>query len=384
MFLALSEIRRNRSRFLLIVAIIALITALTLFIAALADGLGTGNIQGLQKLDADLLVFQSKSRLSLTQSALPWERIREARRVPGVSQVGALGFSSATVPAEYTTAGRLLDVALVGVQPGLPGEPPVLAGRTLGSERERAAIIDRKTQLRTGLAVGDQLRLRTVQDAKDEFYDLTVVGITDDRQYSLRPTVFVPILTWDRVRPGTLVDVDSRGIIVNVLAIRTAPGADGFIVGNRIAASIADVEVADRKTAWEATPGYKEQQSTLSTQQGFTWFIGLLVIGVFFQIVTLQKVGQVGVLKAMGASSGLIVRSALFQMFLVTALGVAAGAIVTLGLAAAIPPTVPLNWPAQAIAVTVLSLLVMGPLGGLISVRILLKVEPLTALGLAK
>ena len=61
MFLALAEIRRNRSRFLLIVAIIALITALTLFIAALADGLGTGNIQGLQKLDADLLVFQEKS-----------------------------------------------------------------------------------------------------------------------------------------------------------------------------------------------------------------------------------------------------------------------------------------------------------------------------------
>ena len=62
MFLALTEIRRNRSRFLLIVAIIALITALTLFIAALADGLGSGNIQGLQKLDADLLVFQGKLR----------------------------------------------------------------------------------------------------------------------------------------------------------------------------------------------------------------------------------------------------------------------------------------------------------------------------------
>ena len=108
------------------------------------------------------------------------------------------------------------------------------------------------------------------------------------------------------------------------------------------------------------------------------------MIGVFFQIVTLQKVGQVGVLKAMGASNKLIVASALFQMLVVTALGVALGGLVTFGLAVAVPPTVPLSWPTQAIALTVVSLLVMGPLGGLISVRILLKVEPLTALGLAK
>ena len=94
------------------------------------------------------------------------------------------------------------------------------------------------------------------------------------------------------------------------------------------------------------------------------------MIGVFFQIVTLQKVGQVGAPKAMGASTGLIVRSALAQMVLVTAVGVGVGALVALGLASAIPPTVPLSWPAQAIALTVLSLLVMGPLGGLISVRI--------------
>jgi putative ABC transport system permease protein len=383
-FLALTEIRRNRSRFLLIVSIIALITALTLFIAALADGLGSGNIQGLQKLDADLLVFQDKSRLSLTQSALPWERIREVRRVPGVSRVGALGFSSATVPAENTLDQRALDVALVGVQPGLPGEPTVLSGRNLSSERERAVIIDRKAQLRTGLRVGDRLQIRTVQDAKDEFYELNVVGVTDDRQYSLRSTIFVPILTWDRIRPGSLAAADSRDVVVNVLAVQVSAGADPQAVRSRLLASVSDVEVADRKTAWEATPGYKEQQSTLSTQQGFTWFIGLLVIGVFFQIVTLQKVGQVGVLKAMGASNGLIVRSALAQMVLVTAVGVAVGALVALGLASAIPPTVPLSWPAQAIALTVLSLLVMGPLGGLISVRILLKVEPLTALGLAK
>ena len=384
MFLAISEIRRNRSRFLLIVSIIGLITALTLFIAALADGLGSGNIQGLQKLDADLLVFQEKSRLSIATSSLPWGRIREVRRVPGVQSVGAIGFASATIPAELTVAGRPLDLALLGVQSGQPGEPPVLFGRQFTSDRERVTIIDLSTQRRTGLRVGDTLTVRTVQDAKDEFYELMVVGITDDRQYSLRPTVFVPIQAWDRVRPGTLGNADARDVLANFLAVRVDSGISTSEVARGIERDVADVEVSDRRTAWEATPGYKEQQSTLTTQQGFTWFIGLLVIGVFFQIITLQKVGQVGVLKAMGASNGLIVWSALFQMLVVTSIGVVLGSAVALGLSRAIPPTVPLSWPLTTIVATIASLLVMGPIGGLISVRILLKVEPLTALGLAK
>jgi putative ABC transport system permease protein len=43
-------------------------------------------------------------------------------------------------------------------------------------------------------------------------------------------------------------------------------------------------------------PGYSAQQSTLNTQGGFTLFIGILVIGGFFQIQILQKVAQIGVL----------------------------------------------------------------------------------------
>jgi hypothetical protein len=42
-YLAFKEIWYNRSRYLLIGLIVALITTLVLFIAALAEGLGSGN-----------------------------------------------------------------------------------------------------------------------------------------------------------------------------------------------------------------------------------------------------------------------------------------------------------------------------------------------------
>lgn len=384
MHLAWSEIKRNRTRFLLIAFIIALITTLVLFIVALAEGLGSGNIEGLTKLDANLLVFQDKSKLSLAASALPWERLRQVKRVPGVLAAGAVGFSAASIPAGETLSGVALDVAFLGVQPGEPGSPPIVQGRPLRTEREKAAVIDRHTQLRTGLQPGDTLIIRTVQDAKDEYHSLPVVGITDARQFSLRPSVFVPLRTWDAMRPGSKANLESREIVPSFLAVQTDSSISQTEMIRRLTSEVSDVEVVDLKTAWEATPGYKEQQSTLSLQQGFTWLIGLLVVGVFFQIITLQKVGQVGVLKAMGAPAALIVRSALTQIAIVTTGGVLLGALGSFGLALGIPPTVPLSWPLDRLAITLISLLVLGPIGGLISLRILLKVEPLTALGLAK
>ena len=220
MFLAISEMRRNRTRFLLIISIVALVTTLILFIVALAEGLGAGNIEGLQKLNAELLVFQDKSKYQLATSALPWKGLRQVRRVEGVKAVGALGFAGAAIPAEFTRDGRALDIALVGVQPGQPGQPPVVVGEQLAGERERAAVLDANTQQRTGLRVGDTLTIRSVQDAADEFYQLTVVGIADDRQFNLRPSVFVPLRVWDELRPGSREGSGQREVITSVLAVQ--------------------------------------------------------------------------------------------------------------------------------------------------------------------
>ena len=133
----------------------------------------------------------------------------------------------------------------------------------LSSERERGAIIDRKTQQRTGLRSGDTFACPDVfRTPRTSSTTLPSPAITDDRQYSLRPTVFVPILTWDRIRPGTLVDVDSRDVNVNFLAVNDRPDCGYRRREESDTATTSGVEVSDRKTAWEATPGYKEQQST--------------------------------------------------------------------------------------------------------------------------
>jgi putative ABC transport system permease protein len=167
-----------------------------------------------------------------------------------------------------------------------------------------------------------------------------------------------------------------------VVRLRDPANADAM--KQIIEQQVSNVEVADRRTTWEALPGYAAQQSTLSTQQFFTFFIGVLVVGGFFQIQTLQKVAQIGMLKAIGLSNWTVGLTALVQIVTVNAIGVAIGAAGTLALIASFPVTVPISIAGSTALTSVIALLLIGPLGGVVSVIALLRIEPLRALGMAQ
>ena len=172
--LALKEIWRNRGRFLLFSMVVALITVLVLFIAALGEGLGSGNREYIEKLNADLIAYQDTARLSIAASRVDCTTRRAIRAVEGVRDVGPIGFSSASIPMDDREP---QDVSLIGVEPGKPGEPPVLRGAGLLRSSADEAIIDRTVALMTRLRVGDQLVIRTTQGNEYEFYTLQIVGM---------------------------------------------------------------------------------------------------------------------------------------------------------------------------------------------------------------
>lgn len=378
-YLAFKEVWRNKGRFALIAAVVALITVLVLFIAALAEGLASANREYIEKLNGELLVFQANTQLSTAASRIGRSRVGELRRVEGVEAVGQVGFSTAKLVSP--NGGDDVNVAFIGVEPGMPGEPEVFAGRQLERSRGNSVIVDEGVIARLGVQVGDLIRLKITRGTKEEFYDLTVVGLTDRRQYFFQPAVFAPIVTWDNIRA----DGGQSGgeLISNIAVVKLRDPGDIEQMKRRIEAEVKEVEVADKKTAWEALPGYAAQQSTLSTQQFFTFFIGVLVVGGFFQIQTLQKVAQIGMLKAIGLSNWTVGLTAFAQIIMVNALGVAIGAAITLALTANFPVTVPIVLTGFTALAAVLALLAIGPIGGIVSVVALLRIEPLRALGMA-
>src|SRR5512143_4192344 len=201
-YLSLKELWRLRGRFLLVSLVIALITLLVLFIAGLAEGLGAGNIEYLSKLNADMIVYQENSQQSISASRLDRSKLNDVARIEGVQDVGPIGVSSATIVfADGSAIAKPIDVSLLGVEPGKPGDVPIREGQTFSSRRANEVVIDRNTAFRAKLKPGDNVTLKTVQGTDEKLYTLRVAGISDGQQFFLRPSVFVPDITWDKIRP---------------------------------------------------------------------------------------------------------------------------------------------------------------------------------------
>jgi len=380
--LATRELWRNRGRFLLFSMVIALITVLVLFIAALAEGLADANRQYLSKLDAQLMVLGDRADGILTASRIGRSRMAAVERVEGVAAAGAIGFSTANVIDPLPKTGSPLRVSLVGVEPGKPGEPPAIQGRGLSTIQAGEVVLDRAVLNQLQIAVGDTLTIQTTQGTQDQTYTLRVVGVSDNQAYLFQPTLFVPMFTWDRIRPKGEGESAASELTVGAIAVRIEDATQAEAVRARLLDSVSRVEVQTVKETYENLPGYSAQQSTLTTQSVFTLLIGVLVIGGFFQIQILQKVPQIGVLKAIGAANSTVGTAAVIQIVLVTAIGVALGSALTLLLSLGMPASVPVAFTGVGVATAIAALLLIGPIGGSVSVRYAIQIEPLRALGL--
>lgn len=377
-YLAIKEVVRNRGRFFLVALVIALITLLVLFIAALGEGLANGNRQYVANLDAQLVVFLEKSDYIISSSRLETNTARSIRRVEGVDDAGAVYTSS----TEIVSLPEPLKVSLLGAEPGRPGMPPIVAGREFRSGEARETVIDQQVAFRSGIQIGDVIEIRSTQGVDDEFFELKVVGLVSGQSYFFQPTIFVPPSTWEKIRPQSDSELSSDTPFPNIVAVRLTDPSQADMMMARLVERVPNIEVTDIETTINNIPGYSAQQGTVQAQGFFTLLIGILVIGGFFQIQILQKVPQIGVLKAIGSSNGMVGLSAVIQIIIVTALGVGIGGGLTYLFSLGFPPTIPLVFNGARSLIAVALLLSIGPVGGMVSIIYAVRIEPLKALRL--
>ena len=98
--------------------------------------------------------------------------------------------------------------------------------------------------------------------------------------------------------------------------------------------------------------------------------------------LTLQRVRQIGLLKAMGASSWYVVRDGLRQITMVVVAATVAGTAVGAGLIAALSGgPVPVQLSGSSVVSAAAILAAAGVLGGAVTLRRASQVEPSIALG---
>ncbi|NCU38282.1 ABC transporter permease [Candidatus Saccharibacteria bacterium] len=357
MFLAINELIKEKLRFILIIAVIALVSYLTFFLTALAYGLATSYTQGIEKWSASGIVLQKDANDNVARSLLTQADYRE---VLG-DDTALLGVGNATIEVDANKE----DVAIFGIEQGSFLNPNITEGR--GVERADEVVVSDELQ-RIGVVLGQTL----VFKGGESTYN--VVGFTDRATFQTAPIVYMQIESW-RIAASELAGMRGMKDDTTVSAIVTIGTVDAgrFATDTMQWQTITDFSFK--------LPGYNAQVLTFSTMIGFLIVIASFVLAIFMYILTLQKKSMFGVLKAEGVPNKYIARSVKTQIVILSVVGMAIGLAFTLITGIALADKVPfMVQPFFFIAIVALFLL-CAAIGGIASVWAVTKIDPVEAIG---
>lgn len=372
-FLALRELSFARGRFVLMGAVVALITVLMVLLSGLSVGLVNDGVSGLQRLPVTSLAFQEdvEEGSAFSRSVVDTDAVAIWAEQPGVADAAPFGN---TLVNGRTDAGVEIDLALFGVEQGSFVDPEVEEGRRLAGDGE---VVLSASAVPEGVAVGDTVSL------EPSGQELAVVGVLGAQHtYGHVDVGYVTLRSWQQAKAG-LGDGDTLPPRVlreaTAVAVRAEPGVDVDLVAGDEAAGTTSMTLEE---SYGASPGYSAETSTLQLIQVFLYLISALVVGAFFTVLTIQRKGEIAVLRALGASTRYLLQESLLQSVVLLVVSAAAGVAGGLGLGVAIAATeMPFALEAGPIVGATALLVVLGIVGAAVAVLRITRVDPLTALG---
>jgi putative ABC transport system permease protein len=137
--------------------------------------------------------------------------------------------------------------------------------------------------------------------------------------------------------------------------------------------------------SFQTSLAYQVEVFTVAAIQGFLVVTSAVLLGAFFLIWTIQRTAEIGLVKALGASNGYLLRDSLGQAMLLLIGGLIVGVGLALVTGVIFKATAEAGTPFhfQPVTVIVSSLLLLGAglVGGAVSIRRITSVEPMIALG---
>ncbi|MFD8590486.1 ABC transporter permease [Streptomyces sp. NPDC059637] len=372
MFLALRDLRFARGRFALMGAVVALIAVLGVLLSGLAAGLADAGISGLRALPNTHMAFDAKATSEqFSRSTVEKEDWQAWAAAPGVEEAVPFGNTLANaVVTEGRKKGADVNLAVFGMPSDsyLAPEPTEGKGLAAGSN----GIVISQEIADEGVELGDELTV----DKSD--IRLTVVGTVDETaSYGHIGVVYADLETWRHLHYGLPGELPaSARDQATAVALKMDSGADTAAV-EKATGTRAD----DKEATYGASPGYTAESSTMALIQGFLYAISALVVGAFFTVWTVQRKAEIALLKALGASTGYVLKDAMAQVVTVLVVSTAVGTGVGLALGSAMIGKVPFSLTAAAVGTSSGLLIVLGVIGAVVAVRRITAVDPLTALG---
>lgn len=376
MFLALRELRFARGRFTLMGIVIALIAVLVVLLSGLSSGLVNDGVSGLKSMKATAFAFDEGTMTdnAFSRSTVDETQLAAWQDAAGVDEAEPMGVS---IVNSTTDAATQVDLTLFGVEPNGFLSPEVSSGTGLSTPN---GIVVSETAKSEGITLGTVVTLDRID------VELTVVGFTEGQAtFGHVDVAYLPIDTWRLIASNTaLPGVPTQEQIdaldypySSVVAVSADDDGADFAATDQLAGTTT----MTRTEAFNASPGYEAETMTLTMIQVFLYAICALVVGAFFTVWTIQRTHEVAILRAVGASTGYLLRDSLAQAAILlvgfTAIGVGAG----LGMGALMPDAMPFSLEATPIIIASAITIVLGLLGAAVAILRIARVDPISALG---
>lgn len=366
MFIALKEMRRAKVRFGLLIAAVALLVFLILSQQALQNGLLTSFVGGIERQSAPVLVYSVDGQRTLQGSVIPPPLQAQVEAVDGIAASGRVGQSTFT---GRIGDGEDLDIAVVGFDDPELGAPESLSGGRLPE------AIDEAVGSSTDFDLGDQVILSPVGDAEPVTFE--IVGVADDVQIQVSPTLFAP---WDGYEAAVrAANPDATAVLPNAIGAAPTEGLSPEALTERINDASPDADALTRQEAADQAPGVAQVRQSFQVIFLLYGLVVPLVTGLFFLIVTFQKAGALTLLRAIGARSGTLVRSLLVQVVVVIGGGLLLGTLLYYPISQAQLGGIVLRFNLGAVVFWSVLLLVLGLLSALGAARRVLAIDPIEA-----
>lgn len=369
MRLALRELHRRPGRFLVATAILALLALLLMVLGGLLDGLTAGSTGALRVQRGALIVYSADARESLLRSRITPSLRAQVTAVAGAADTAGIG--SVQLGARIPGRGPrdLVPLVLFGYElppKGIAGAPPARG----------EAYADRSLQAE-GVREGETILLGPARSP------VRILGFVKDSRFEGQGTLWGSLETWRAVQAANRPSERAGAGVDQALVVRVSPASPP----RREASAIDRATAGATKTltigeAIDALPGVSQQRTTFNQIIAITAGIAVVVVALFFALITVERIALYGVLKAVGASSTTLFAGVLAQALAVALSASTLAAAASIAIAAALPSgSVPFLASAGRLLSSAAYLVLAALIGCSFSLRRVLRVDPASAIG---
>lgn len=358
MFLAVKDLKYNKTRYSLIIAMLILLTFMVLFLSGLANGLSLATSATIKNAQADYYVLSDDVDSILTRSKVTEEQLKEVTNETS-SEITPINLMRMNI--EKKDNDKKIDITYMAVDKSNFMMPKVLDGDNVLDYKN--TILLNNSFLDEGISIGD-----TIVDSTSGI-EMKVVGFVKDEMFAHSAVGVISGETFESIR--TEIDKNYK-TSYNAIAIK------GDDISN---INVEGLEVISKGDIIKNIPGYSQEQMSINMILWVLLIVSAFILGVFFYIITIQKLMEFGVMKALGMEMRDLASMVISQVLILSGGSMIIGNILAFGISKLLPNSMPFSLQGNSALIISITFIVISILVSLVSLIKIAKVDPLMTIG---